>query len=103
MYKSRTNEKSMELLAEIPISAPNKPLGLRISSAGDTYSFYVSEDFKSWKTLQEKVDAKFLSTKAAGSFIGCLYGMYATSSGETSTNSASFKYLKYGGNDPMFK
>lgn len=103
LYKSRTNEKSMELLAEVPISAPNKQLGLRISSAGDSYGFYVSEDFKNWKPLQEKVDGKFLSTKVAGGFIGCLYGMYATSSGESSSNSASFKYLKYGGNDPMFK
>lgn len=103
LYKSRTSEKSMELLTELQLNAPNKALGLRISSAGDTYSFYVSEDFKSWKPLQEKLDARFLSTKTAGGFIGCLYGMYATSSGESSSNSASFKYLKYGGNDPMFK
>ncbi|MFY7887992.1 MAG: hypothetical protein ACOVOW_03740 [Spirosomataceae bacterium] len=39
----------------------------------------------------------------AGGFIGCIYGMYATSSGEESSNSASFNYLKYKGNDPMFK
>lgn len=103
LYQSMAKEKSMELLAEIPVKASAKSVGLRISSAGDSYSFYCSEDFKTWKPLKEKVDAKFLSTKAAGSFIGCLYGMYATSSGQTSTNSASFKYLKYGGNDPMFK
>jgi xylan 1,4-beta-xylosidase len=29
--------------------------------------------------------------------------MYTTSSGDQTTNSASFKYLKYSGNDPMFK
>lgn len=103
LYKSIAKEKAMELLAEIPLNASAKPVGLRISSAGDTYSFYCSEDFKNWKPLKEKVDGKFLSTKEAGGFIGCLYGMYATSSGERSTNSASFKYLKYGGNDPMFK
>jgi xylan 1,4-beta-xylosidase len=28
--------------------------------------------------------------------------MYATSSGEKTANSASFKYLKYTGHDPMF-
>ncbi|MEO6732132.1 MAG: hypothetical protein ABIN01_13025 [Ferruginibacter sp.] len=46
--------------------------------------------------------AKFVSTKTAGGFVGYVYGMYATSSGEQSCNAASFKYLKYSGNDQMY-
>ena len=59
---------------------------------GATYSFYYSADGKNWNLLKDKVDAKFLSTKTAGGFVGWLYGMYTTSSGEQSSNSSSFKY-----------
>ncbi len=102
LYKSNAKEKSMQLLAEVLLSAKDKKTGLRIVSQGEYYSFYVSDEGKGWKLLKDKVDAKFLSTREAGGFIGCLYGMYATSTGEKSANSASFKYLKYAGNDPMY-
>ena len=103
LYKSKPREKEMELLAELPLTNPSGKTGLRITSKGDTYSFHVATDGKNWTLLKDDVDGKFLSTKVAGGFIGCLYGLYATSSGEPSTNSASFRYLKYAGDDPMFK
>jgi alpha-N-arabinofuranosidase len=102
LYKAGADKKSMELLAEMPVADVSKPVKLRIRAEGDTYSFYFSTG-RAWQRLKEKVDAKFLSTEVAGGFIGCLFGMYATSSGDQSGNSASFKYLKYSGNDPMFK
>jgi len=103
LYKSTPREKTMELLTEMPLTGKAGKVGLRINSQGDTYSFHYSTDGKTWSLLKDKVDAKFLSTKVAGGFIGCLYGMYATSSGEASNNSASFQYLNYQGNDPMLK
>jgi alpha-N-arabinofuranosidase len=103
LFKSQPKEKTMELLTEVPIAANVKKLTFRIKSEGADYSFYYSTDAKNWQLLKDKLDGKFLSTKEAGSFIGCVYGMYATSSGESSTNSASFKFLKYRGNDPMLK
>ncbi|GAA4447839.1 glycoside hydrolase family 43 protein [Nibrella saemangeumensis] len=103
LYKSKPREKDMELLAEVPLTNASGKTGLRITSKGDTYSFHVATDGKNWTLLKDNVDAKFLSTKVAGSFIGCVYGMYATSSGENSTNTASFSYLKYRGDDPMYK
>ncbi len=103
LFKSKPKEKSMELLVEVPLTAKVRKVGLRITSMGGTYSFSFSENAKNWKILKDKVDAKFLSTKEAGGFIGCLYGMYATSSGEQTTNSASFQYLTYKGDDPMYK
>jgi alpha-N-arabinofuranosidase len=101
LFKSGAEGKEMELLSEMPVSDASKPIKLRIVAEGDSYSFYFSAG-ASWELLKDKVDAKFLSTEVAGAFIGCLFGMYATSSGEPTSNSASFRYLKYSGNDPMF-
>ncbi|MRS62860.1 family 43 glycosylhydrolase [Larkinella terrae] len=103
LFQSKPRSKEMELLTEVPMTTKTGKVGLRISSQGDTYSFHVSTDAKTWNLLKDKVDAKFLSTKVAGGFIGCLYGLYATSSGQQSANTASFQYLKYAGNDPMYK
>ena len=102
LYKSGADKKNMELLAQQALTDGSKPVKLRIEAKGDTYSFYFYKGSK-WELLQDKVDAKLLSTEVAGGFIGCLFGMYATSSGEQTSNSASFKYLKYAGNDPMFQ
>ncbi|MEO6285407.1 MAG: glycoside hydrolase family 43 protein [Dyadobacter sp.] len=102
LLKSGADGQSMELLAKQPVADASKSVKLRIVAAGGFYSFYFSKG-ASWELLKDKVDAKFLSTEVAGGFIGCLFGMYATSSGVPTTNAASFKYLKYSGNDPMFK
>ncbi|MFD2935140.1 glycoside hydrolase family 43 protein [Spirosoma flavum] len=103
LYKSKPRSQEMELLTEVPLDAKAGKVGLRIASQGDSYSFHYSTDSKNWNLLKDKVDGKFLSTKVSGGFIGCVYGLYATSSGEASKNSASFQYLKYAGDDPMFK
>jgi xylan 1,4-beta-xylosidase len=100
LYKSSPAGKEMELLSQMPLAGA-APVKLRIVAEGGSYSFYFSNG-PGWQLLKDKLDAKFLSTKEAGGFIGCLFGMYATSSGEKAANSASFKYLKYTGNDPMF-
>ncbi|QRR00231.1 glycoside hydrolase family 43 protein [Dyadobacter sandarakinus] len=102
LYKSNPKDKEMELVTQMPLTDAASPVKLRIEAEGGTYSFYFSKG-NSWQLLKDKLDAKFLSTKEAGGFIGCLLGMYATSSGEKTTSSASFKYLKYSGNDPMFE
>lgn len=102
LYKSGPAGKEMELLSQMPLADAAEPVKLRIVAEGGIYSFYFSNG-SSWQLLKDKLDAKFLSTKEAGGFIGCLFGMYATSSGEKTTNFASFKYLKYNGGDPMFE
>lgn len=100
LFKS-TETSSMELLAQTPITA--KSVKLRIQSQGDKYSFYFATKGNKFNVLKSDVDGKFLSTKTAGGFIGCIYGMYATSSGQLSTNTASFKFLRYAGNDEVYK
>ncbi len=103
LFKGKPGDKGMELLTEIPLQTTRSKLHLKINAEGDTYSFYYSTNGKDWNVLKEKVDAKFVSTKTAGGFVGCIYGMYATSSGQPSGKKASFKYLKYTGNDPMYR
>ena len=102
LFKS-SDSGAMELLTQSPISASVKGLQLRIKAEGDKYSFDFAEKKNDWKLLKDGVDGKFLSTEVAGGFIGCVFGMYATSSGSNSTNQASFKYLRYSGKDPMYK
>ncbi len=99
LFKS-TNDKNLELLAQIPVA---KKVLLRIDAKGDAYDFYVADKPNDWKLLKDKVDGKFLSTQVAGGFIGCVFGLYATSSGSSSDNKASFNYLRYSGNDSMFQ
>lgn len=101
LFKSKGT--TTELLAEKFIEANSESINLKISSNKNTYSFYFSENSNNWILLKDRVDAKFLSTNVAGGFIGCLYGMYATSNGEKSNSTASFKFIKYGGNDSVFK
>lgn len=103
LYLSTNEPKIMALLAEVPLKSAAGKVQLRIAAAGDTYSFAYSENGKAWTTLRDKVDARFLSTQTAGGFIGCVIGMYATSSDQPSTNSAAFSYLKYSGNDPVYR
>lgn len=103
LFKSTTDGSGMETMAEVPLKSKNDEIKLAIESKGDVYSFRYSINGKDWQLVKDNVDAKFLSTKEAGGFIGCLYGMYATSSGEQADNTASFKYLKYTGNDPVFR
>jgi xylan 1,4-beta-xylosidase len=103
LFKGKPKEKLMEMITEIPLQTTSSRLFLKITAEGDTYSFYYSADGENWSLLKDKVDAKFVSTKTAGGFVGCIYGMYATSSGEPSSNTASFKFLKYSGNDPVYR
>jgi xylan 1,4-beta-xylosidase len=101
LYKGTDDSKTMELMTQAGVTT-DKVL-LRINAEGEQYSFSYSDKPNNWIFFKDKVDGTFLSTQVAGGFIGCVFGMYATSSGEATSNKASFKYLKYAGNDSMYK
>jgi alpha-N-arabinofuranosidase len=103
LFKSTAEPDKPELLAQAPLKSATAKLQLRVQAAGDSYGFGFSENGKIWTTLKDKVDARFLSTQTAGGFIGCVVAMYATSAGQPTTNSAAFKWLKYSGNDPVYR
>ncbi|WP_234736359.1 glycoside hydrolase family 43 protein [Tellurirhabdus bombi] len=108
LYRSANGmpPNQMELLATQNLpkeSAAPSPLFLKIEAKGDTYSFFYALQPTSWTLLKDKVEAKFLSTKEAGGFVGCLYALYATSLGKTSTNKAHFDWFDYTGSDEVYK
>jgi len=89
------------LLSTLKIQTSSQlPLQLRIQTNGNGYSFYYAEKgSKNWRSFKEGLDASFLSTHTAGGFVGCMYAMYATSSGAPTTNSAVFSYFESKGYD----
>jgi xylan 1,4-beta-xylosidase len=76
---------------------------LKIEAKGKHYDFFYALKTDQWQLLQADVDAKLLSTKVAGGFVGTLYALYATSNGEETKNTAQFKWLDYKGSDPTYK
>jgi alpha-N-arabinofuranosidase len=101
LYHSTTTE-NMELLKSEKISTQEKSVFLRIEPDNALYHFYFSTDNKSWNKM-ESLDARFLSTETAGGFVGCVFGLYATSLGKPSKNKALFDWFEYEGKDEVFK
>jgi xylan 1,4-beta-xylosidase len=108
LYKSTANEE-MELLKSEPLPSAFTNVSLLIVSKDSTYSFYWSTGFEwtmdrmKWNLLQSGVDAKFLSTKVAGGFVGSMFGMYATSLGKPSSSQVQYSTFEYKGNDEVYK
>lgn len=101
LFKSNAESDKMDMITQVPVASDK--VWLRIDAAGEQYSFHYAVKSGKWNLLKDKVDGTFLSTQVAGGFIGCVFGMYATSSGVSTTNEASFKSLYYRGDDPMYK
>jgi alpha-N-arabinofuranosidase len=89
----QSSENSMKLLVEKPLQSTGS-IKLKIEANGAVYNFLYAEENEEFKMLQQNVDARFLSTKQAGGFVGTIYAMYTTSLGKKSNNEASFKWFK---------
>jgi xylan 1,4-beta-xylosidase len=90
------------LAAEVLNGKEAKGLRLKIEAVGKQYNFYYAGRFKKWKLLQSGLDAKFLSTKNAGGFVGCMYAMYATSNGKPTNNQAIFNWFEAKNMDDVY-
>ncbi len=88
----------MEMIASrvLDTTVNAKKLQLKIVAKGNTYSFYYAEKANDWLLLKENVDARFLSTRTAGGFVGCMYALYATSLGQPSPVKAFFDWFACG-------
>ncbi|MGL1889966.1 MAG: glycoside hydrolase family 43 protein, partial [Reichenbachiella sp.] len=85
----------MVVLEELKL-ADSADIELKIEADGEYYSFYYRDGSKnSWITVKDHVDARYLSTKEAGGFVGAMYAMYATSSKEDSKSTAFYKSFTY--------
>lgn len=103
LFKGNAKTKSMDLIERQNLDLSVTKLYLQITGNKGDYSFSYGNTPNNWKLLKDKVDGKFLSTQVAGGFIGSLFAMYATSSGVSSNNSASFKWLDYKGDDAVYR
>ena len=105
LYRSVANDKAgrMELLQSQSLQNLKGELQLKIESKKNVYAFYYATQKGKWNLLKDSVDAKFLSTKTAGGFVGSMYALYATSSGEKSSNKAYFNWFKSRTNDELYK
>ena len=52
-------------------------IDLKVTSDGETFSFWYAPNGKKWQALIEGVDASFLTSASAGGFTGTLIGPYA--------------------------
>jgi len=96
--------KDSILVTSIPVNIKkNKNICFKIEASNDKYSFYYSIQKNKWIAVQENMDGKFLSTKEAGGFVGCLYALYATSDGIASANKASYDWFEVKNADEVYK
>lgn len=95
--------KANKLVKSQPLPSPGQPVYLKIAAQQDKYAFYFGQRENEWKLLKGDVDAKWLSTKTAGGFVGCIYAMYATSNGKPSTNIASYDWFEIKNEDSIYK
>jgi alpha-N-arabinofuranosidase len=107
LYKScdkDSSNKQMELITSRKLreDKDQKELYLKIEAKGSEYSFWYALESDTWNLLRENVDAKFLSTKVAGGFVGCIYALYSTSLGKPSKNIVYFDWFEYKGNDEVY-
>jgi xylan 1,4-beta-xylosidase len=103
LYQSSSQSESMNLLIQAPLEKADAKIFLQIRASGRKYGFYYAERPDQWKLLKDDIDGKFLSTHEAGGFIGCMFALYATSSGQSSSSTASYKWLQYSGNDTVYQ
>jgi xylan 1,4-beta-xylosidase len=79
-----------------------KELFFKAEAKGDQYTFSYALRKNKW-VLLETLDGKWLSTKTAGGFVGCMYAMYVTSNGQPSANTASFKWFEAKNDDDAYQ
>ena len=103
LFKGNPSTRAMDLVKQVELPKSQKKVFLKIDANRDNYSFSYALTKDRWTLLQDKLDGKFLSTQTAGGFVGCLFSMYATSSGQTSENKAIYRWLEYRGNDKTFE
>lgn len=100
LFQGNSKEKTMDLVATQNVIKGT--VWIKIEAKRDRYDFSYSTAPNKWQLLKGNLDGKVLSTQSAGGFIGSLFALYATSSGQPSQNKATFKYLDYSGNDQLY-
>lgn len=105
LYKSSAAPPQMELLASQTLddTPAKEKLFLKIEAQRSRYSFFFALTPNKWQLLKDEIDARFLSTKVAGGFVGGVYALYATSLGKPSDSAAYFDWFEYRGDDEVYR
>lgn len=70
------------LVASRPLPGPHtEPVYLRIRAQRDQYDFLYGRELEEWTVLHSGADARLLSTRRAGGFVGVTFGLYAYTDG----------------------
>lgn len=103
LFKGNPETKKMDLITEEPLKANERGIRFKVSANNARYVFSYAQNVVGWKEIGGVLDGKFLSTQAAGGFVGSLFGLYATSSGVDSNNKVIYKSIRYEGNDEVYR
>jgi xylan 1,4-beta-xylosidase len=103
-YLLKKKPEAGKILKEIILDPglQDKKIYLKIEAKGKYYAFYYAVEPGQWQTVLQDVDGTYLSTAAAGGFVGVILGMYASSQGKESNNYADYDWFEYSGNDRTF-
>ena len=105
-FRSSESDKEqggLEKIASKNLPNNTETIWLKIEARGDAYAFHYAVAEDQWETLAEGLDASYIRADVPRDFTGCIYALYATSSGEESTSKAYFDWFEYSGNDDMYK
>lgn len=103
LFKGDPQHKTMSLVTKVQIADHSNRVLFKVSAVNDQYHFDYALTPGTWENLGGPMDGKFLSTQNAGGFVGALFGLYATSSGVKSDNTAIYKSITYTGNDEAYR
>lgn len=106
LYKSTKDSVALLKSVQIPVEYAEQQICFQITARRDSYAFsYALSDKQGkpivWELLMDKVPAEFLSTKAAGGFVGSFFGLYTTANGKLSANHADYYWFSYQGDDAL--
>lgn len=83
-----------DLLASVRVPSGRR-LYLGVEARGQAYQARYATTAGEWADLGDPVDGRILSTAVAGGFTGAYIGMYASSNGRPSANTAEFDWFEY--------
>ncbi len=76
VFLERRERGEAKVVAQTTVVVPKDQLSLKISGAGQNYSFYYDAG-QGWQALRENDDGSILSTEVAGGFVGTVLGPFA--------------------------
>lgn len=93
LSKRTIGQTTDQVISRMPF--PGKQVVLKITSSGRFYSFEYGASYDEMQYLIKDEDGAFLGSPAAGKFTGTMIGIYASSNGLKSSNSAIFRDVEY--------